>query len=53
MKQVLTILALLVLASPALAGSHQPGAHFIENWDMDGDGAVRLDDIMTRRGDFL
>lgn len=53
MKPILTSFALLVMAAPVFAENHQPGAHFIENWDIDGDGAVGLDDITARRGDVF
>ncbi len=45
--------ALLALALPAFAADGQPGAHFIENWDIDGDGAVTPQEIEARRGDVF
>lgn len=53
MKRTALAFVLMVLAAPAWAENAQPGAHFIENWDLDGDGAVSLDDITTRRGDVF
>lgn len=53
MKRIPLILALVAMAAPAWAQTQQPGAHFIENWDLDGDGAVSLEDITTRRGDVF
>jgi len=53
MRRTFWTLALVSLVSPALAENQQPGAHFIENWDLDGDGAVSLEDITTRRGDVF
>lgn len=53
MKIQMLAAALVVMSSTAFAENHQPGAHFIENWDLDGDGAVSLEDIMTRRGDVF
>lgn len=53
MKIQMLAAALVVASSTAFAENHQPGAHFIENWDLDGDGAVSLEDIMTRRGDVF
>ncbi len=53
MKATLTVLVLFAMSVPALAQNGQPGAHFIENWDVDGDGVVSLDDITTRRGDVF
>lgn len=53
MKKTVLVFALLALGAPVVAQSQQPGAHFIENWDVDGNGAVSLDDIKTRRGDVF
>lgn len=53
MKIQMLAAALVVASSTAFAENHQPGAHFIENWDLDGDGAVSLEDITTRRGDVF
>jgi hypothetical protein len=50
MKRTALTLALSLLAAPAWAETQRPGGHFIENWDLDGDGAVSLDEITTRRG---
>lgn len=46
-------LALLLAAAPALAQQGEPGAHFIENWDSDGDGAVTVDEAGARRADVF
>ena len=40
------------LATPA-AQAQQPGAHFIRNWDLDGDGAVTLEEARQMRGDVF
>ncbi len=53
MKNTILTLVLATLVAPAWAENHQPGAHFVENWDLDGDGAVSLEDIKTRRGDVF
>lgn len=50
--------AMLTLAGPALAGSPgkgpgMAGAHFIENWDLDGDGQVSLEEATEKRGDIF
>ncbi len=45
----LTALALLT-ATGALAA---PGAHFIENWDLNGDQAVTADEARERRADVF
>lgn len=46
-------LALLFAAAPALAQQGQPGAHFVENWDLDGDGAVTVEEAAKRRSDVF
>lgn len=53
MKTTLLTLALVAMALPVAAQAQQPGAHFIENWDVDEDGSVDLDDILSRRGDVF
>ena len=47
-KLTLTALA-LVLATAASAQQGQPGGHFVDNWDQDGDGAVTLAEATDRR----
>lgn len=51
-------LVLALAAMPALAANHGPGTgtpglHFIENWDLDGDGQVTLEEATERRGDIF
>lgn len=41
------------LSLPAWAQPDQPGAHFVENWDLDGDGKVDLAELTERRGDVF
>ena len=53
MKNYLLVVGLVVAASSVGAKDGQPGAHFIQNWDLDGDGAVSLEDIATRRDDVF
>lgn len=45
--------AALALGLPALAQPGVPGAHFIDNWDMDGDGAVTPAEALAKRGDLF
>lgn len=45
--------ALWLLAGVALAQNGTPGAHFIEQWDMDGDAQVTLDEAREKRGDVF
>lgn len=44
--------ATLVIALPALA-QNQPGAHFIEMWDLDENGTVSIEEVRERRGDIF
>lgn len=54
MKQILTlpVAALLVMSAPAFAQG-VPGAQFIENFDADGDGAVTLEEVRSKRGEIF
>lgn len=54
-KKILTLatLASLLLAGSAMAQGNAPGAGFIENWDMDGNGAVTLEEIIEKRGEVF
>ncbi|MBO6883220.1 MAG: hypothetical protein JJ869_06510 [Marivita sp.] len=36
------LLALLFAATTATAQQNVPGGHFVESWDLDGDGQVTL-----------
>lgn len=50
----ITLLALCATLMPLSAMAEQtPGAHFIENWDLDESGVVSLDEITERRGDVF
>ncbi|MCK0126605.1 hypothetical protein MWU76_19600 [Gelidibacter sp. F2691] len=44
--------AALVVALPALA-QNQPGAHFLEMWDLDENGSVSIEEVRERRGDIF
>lgn len=46
-------LALVLAAAPALAQQGQPGAHFIEMWDLDGDAKVTAEEAAERRNDVF
>ena len=48
------MLATFALLFPlAAAAQGTPGSHFIENWDLDENGSVSLDEITERRGDVF
>lgn len=60
MKPLLTLTAALVLTvggavipQIGLAQQGNPGAHFIEQWDMDGNGEVTLAEAQEKRGDVF
>jgi hypothetical protein len=47
------LVALLFAASTASAQQGNPGGHFVESWDLDGDGQVTLAEASERRGDVF
>ncbi len=47
-----TAVLLVLECSVALAGPG-PGAHFIENWDLDGNGQVTVEEARERRSDVF
>ncbi len=50
----LTTTALAVLITTAAWAQDQtPGAHFLQNWDLDGDGAVTLPEAQEKRADVF
>ena len=53
MTRPLLLTALLLAAAPLAAQQGTPGLHFVENWDLDGDGAVTLAEATERRGDVF
>lgn len=50
MKNLLA--AVCVLAS-SVALAEMPGEHFVENWDLNGDGEVTVDEAAERRDDVF
>ncbi len=47
------MLAMPLTTPPATAQQGVPGGHFIENWDLDGDGAVTPLESRTKRDDLF
>ena len=47
---LLTCAALMPIAAFA---QDTPGTHFVENWDLDGNGSVSAEEITERRGDIF
>ncbi len=45
--------AALMWAMGNASAAGGPGAHFIENWDLDGDGQVTVDEARSRRSDVF
>lgn len=52
-KTLLTLPALFLIAAQASAEGGQPGGHFVENWDLNADGKVTLEEATERRGDIF
>ncbi|WP_121632774.1 EF-hand domain-containing protein [Tropicibacter alexandrii] len=48
-----TLALILTLAATPLLAQGVPGQHFVENWDLNGDGAVSLEEATERRGDVF
>jgi len=53
MRSLMLATIVAVSATVVCADGQTPGAFFIETWDLDGDGAVSLAEITTRRGDVF
>jgi hypothetical protein len=54
MKRTLTFAALtLALSGTAFAQQGNPGAHFVQNWDEDGDGIILLEEAQTKRDNLF
>lgn len=54
MKRTLSFAALtLALSGGAFAEPGDPGAHFVQNWDDDGDGVVLLEEAKTKRDNIF
>jgi hypothetical protein len=49
----LTLSACLAILPLVASAEGTPGAHFLENWDLDADGSVTLKEITERRGDVF
>ncbi|POF28778.1 EF-hand domain-containing protein [Roseibium marinum] len=51
---VFAIAALMSLTGvPSVLAGEGPGAHFIENWDLDSDGEVTVEEARLRRSDVF
>ncbi|MHC0052434.1 EF-hand domain-containing protein [Actibacterium sp. D379-3] len=53
MKTLFVTVAVAALASAPALAQGAPGIHFVENWDLDGDGQVTLTEAEERRGDVF
>jgi Ca2+-binding EF-hand superfamily protein len=54
MKTILLLTtALSLVASMALAQQVEPGADFIEQWDMNGDATVTMDEAIEKRAEIF
>ncbi|HCE72591.1 EF-hand domain-containing protein [Ruegeria pomeroyi] len=52
MMRLLLLASACALGTAALAQG-APGAHFIENWDMDGDALISAAEIVEKRGEIF
>jgi hypothetical protein len=54
MNRILIVAAAtLALSGGAFAQQGNPGAHFVQNWDQDGDGVVTLEEAQTKRDNLF
>ncbi|KUJ76199.1 hypothetical protein AVO45_12860 [Ruegeria marisrubri] len=54
MRSFLISTVVLAAATAALADGHKvPGAHFIENWDLNGDGQVSAEETAEKRAEIF
>ncbi len=53
MKRLLFVFTILAAPAVALGKNAQPGAHFIEDWDLDTDGKVTLAERQEKWGDVF
>lgn len=53
MFRITLTVAAIALGTAAMAQQGNPGAHFIENWDLDENGQVSLEEATERRGDIF
>ena len=53
-KTLIAAMALAASAAPLMAQQQgNPGAHFLENWDLDANGEATLSELQTKRGDVF
>lgn len=53
MKHIALASSLVLTLSTSAFAQGQPGGHFIENWDLSGDGVVSIEDLTERRSDIF
>lgn len=53
MKRLTILIAAIAFGTAVNGGNGQPGAHFIESWDLDEDGQVTQAEVTERRGDIF
>ncbi|MBO6858248.1 EF-hand domain-containing protein [Roseibium sp.] len=53
MKSITLGAALILATVGSCIAAEGPGAHFIENWDLNGDGAVTAEEARERRGNVF
>ncbi len=53
LTSLIALTSLLLTGTAMAQGNGTPGAHFIENWDQNGDGVVSLEEVTQKRGDVF
>lgn len=53
MKRTILTSAILAITIATASAQSVPGAHFLENWDLNEDGKVSLEDARERRADVF
>lgn len=51
--RIFPVIAAVFISTAAIAQQGQPGQHFIENWDLNEDGQVTLEEARTKRGELF
>ena len=53
MKRMSLTIAFLIMTTGLVLAQEMPGSHFMENWDINEDGVLSLEDAMEKRSDVF